>query len=655
MLTLTNVYLTYGHQDLLQGVTFQVNPRERVGLVGRNGTGKTSLLRLILGQEQPRSGTIALVAGTTMGYLAQDLTVDSQNTLRDELRSAFVELSATEQQLHAQEEALAAAHSPEAISLLVKDIERLRHDFERLGGYTMETEIGKVVAGMGFPLDQLDRPVSELSGGWQMRVGFAKLLLQAPNLLLLDEPTNHLDLQTVEWLAGYLKTYRGALLIVSHDRWFLDEVCTRILELERAEVTSWVGNYSSFLQQKQEQQDLQLKAHERQQEYIQKQQAFIDRFRATPSKTRATQSREKMINKIERIDAPDKPGRPVAFKFPPATPSGRETLLIKNVTKSYPKRRVLSNVTFTLERGDRVALIGPNGSGKSTLLRLLSRSEPPDGGTITYGHNVQLAYYTQHQAETLNTSHTALGELYAAAPRGWTQEDVRSLLGRFLFHGEDVFKHISVLSGGERSRLALAKLLLQPANVLLLDEPTNHLDIPARDVLEEALAHYAGSFIVSTHDRHLLNHVTNRVIELRAGEVLLHNVGYAELMANGAQTGRPGVKPPSGAPARPSGVFRPPARKPAATSARPSTTAKTDKKGSVVQQLATAEQRVEVLEREVHAFEERIADPALYRDRDAASELIRQHQEAVQALEGATATWAALAERAAALEAAGEG
>ncbi|HEV7215171.1 MAG TPA: ABC-F family ATP-binding cassette domain-containing protein, partial [Chloroflexota bacterium] len=462
MLRVSDVRKAFGGQSVLTGLSFQLNPGERAGLVGRNGVGKTTLLRLILGEDEPDTGNITLTPGETLGYLSQDVQFDSERTLHDELLSVFARILELEREQRQLEAELSSTTDDAHLLPLIERHDALQTEFDRLGGYTIEAEVGKVIDGLGFSPDDRSKRVNQFSGGWQMRVGLAKLLLRAPDVLLLDEPTNHLDLFAVEWLADYLRGYKGSIFIVSHDRWLLDRVCTRILELDNGAVVAWSGNYSAYLKQKAENLEAQTAAYDRQQEYLGKQEAWIARFRGKPSKTRATQSREKLLDKIERVEAPPPPGRRLAFRFPATTPSGRETMLLRRVRKGYGEHTVFDGVTFTIERGDRIALIGPNGAGKTTLLRLLAQEERPDRGTITWGHNVRPAYFTQHQAESLNPTHTVFEEVYEVAPAGWTQTDVRGLLGRFLFRGEDVFKTINVLSGGERSRVALAKLLLRP-------------------------------------------------------------------------------------------------------------------------------------------------------------------------------------------------
>jgi ATP-binding cassette, subfamily F, member 3 len=643
MLRVTDVKKAFGGQVVLAALSFQLNPGERAGLVGRNGAGKTTLLRLILGEDEPDGGSIAVTPGDTLGYLAQDIQFDSERTLHDELLSVFARILALEGEQRLLEAELSATADDARLLTLVERHDALQTEFERLGGYTIEAEVGKVMDGLGFSPADRDKRVNEFSGGWQMRVGLAKLLLRAPDILLLDEPTNHLDLFAVEWLAEYLRAYKGSIFIVSHDRWLLDRVCTRILELENGAVVPWSGNYSAYLKQKEERLEAQAAAYARQQEYVGKQEAWIARFRGKPSKTRATQSREKLLDKIERVEAPPPPGRRLAFRFPATTPSGRETMLLRRVRKGYGDHVVFDGVTLTMERGDRIALIGPNGAGKTTLLRLLAREEQPDRGSVTWGHNVRPAYFTQHQAESLTPDHTVFAEVYEVAPPGWTQTDVRSLLGRFLFRGEDVFKEIGVLSGGERSRVALAKLLLRPTNVLLLDEPTNHLDIPAREVLEDALAGYDGAFVIATHDRYLLDQVTNKVIEVTSGQVTVHPVGYREFVEQRKGRAKDEGMRRSGDEERKKDAPHPlisssphlPLSSSPPSASRVAAKTRSD--------LRTTEQEIEQLEQRSEELAQKLADPDLYRHADDYQLVLQEHDEITKELSRLTERWEDLA------------
>lgn len=543
MLSVQQVFKNFGGQSVLEGVSFQLNDRERTGLIGVNGGGKSTLLKIIMGDIELDRGAVATTPGTRVAYLAQDSQVLPGRTLQHEMESAHEELLRIVEEQEATTAKIGALLPDDPqLTPLVEHQADLLHDFERLGGYTLEAEIGRVLHGLGFNDADRSRGTGEFSGGWQMRIALAKLLLQAPDILLLDEPTNHLDVQAVEWLEEYLRAYRGSVLLVSHDRYVLDRVTTRTLELDRGSVTSWPGNYSWYVAEKARQQAEQEAAYQRQKEFIEQQRVFIERFRAKPSKTTAVQSREKFLEKLENpeayrgkrtakhqfVTAPTKARRGIKFRFPECPPSGRETLSLRRVAKAYGALRVLKQVDLLIERGDRVALVGPNGAGKSTLLRIMAGVDRPDKGSVHFGHNARPSYFAQHQAEILDHTHTVMDEVYTSAPPSWTELDVRNLLGRFLFSNEDVFKRIGVLSGGERSRVALAKMLLRPANLMLLDEPTNHLDILGREVLQESLEDFPGTFVIVSHDRYLIDRVATKIVDIDDGETRLYIGNYTE-------------------------------------------------------------------------------------------------------------------------------
>ncbi|HIK45871.1 MAG TPA: ABC-F family ATP-binding cassette domain-containing protein, partial [Leptolyngbyaceae cyanobacterium M65_K2018_010] len=398
--------------------------------------------------------------------------------------------------------------------------------FEALGGYGLEARIEKILPELGFAPADGDRSVSEFSGGWQMRLGLGKILLQEPDVLLLDEPTNHLDLDTIEWLEGYLKGLTTPMVIVSHDREFLDRLCTQIVETDRGVSTTYLGNYTAYLTQKEENLAAQLSTYERQQKEIAKQQAFVDRFRASATRSTQAKSREKQLDKIERIEAPEAGGRTLHFRFPPAPRSGREVVIIEDLTHTYDDKILFLGANLLVERGDRIAFLGHNGAGKSTLLRLISGLEAPTEGRVELGqHKVIPSYFEQNQAEALDLEKTVLETVHDEVP-DWTNEEVRTLLGRFLFSGDMVFKAVKALSGGEKARLALAKMLLRPANLMMLDEPTNHLDIPAKEMLEEALQHYDGTVLLVSHDRYFISRVATKIVEIRDGELRLYQGDY---------------------------------------------------------------------------------------------------------------------------------
>jgi len=395
-----------------------------------------------------------------------------------------------------------------------------------LDGYGLEARIEKLMPEVGFEAEDGDRLVSAFSGGWQMRMGLGKILLQQPDLLLLDEPTNHLDLETIEWLETYLRGINTPMVIVSHDREFLDRLCTQIVETERGVSTTYLGNYSAYLLQKEEAKLSQLAAYEGQQKELEKQQAFVDRFRASATRSTQAKSREKQLDKIERIEAPDGGVRTLKFRFPPAPRSGREVVIVKDMTHAYGEKVLFLGADLLIERGDRIAILGPNGAGKSTLLHLLMGMEKPTDGTIEFGqHSVIPGYFEQNQAEALDLNKTVIQTIHDEVP-DWTNEEVRTLLGSFLFTGSTVFKKVEALSGGEKARLALAKMLLQPVNLLILDEPTNHLDIPAKEMLETALQNYDGTAILISHDRYFISQVANKIVDIHEGQLRLFRGDY---------------------------------------------------------------------------------------------------------------------------------
>ncbi|KGF73204.1 lysophospholipase [Neosynechococcus sphagnicola sy1] len=525
MLRLEHISKIYPTGEVLKDVTWEVKPGDRVGLVGVNGAGKSTQLKIIAGEIEPTAGEVIRPASLHIAYLTQEFEVDPTRTVREEFWRAFGDAN----QVH---EALTQVHhqmetaNPEQLDELIHDMDRLQRHFEALDGYGLETRIEKILPEMGFTLDDGDRLVSGFSGGWQMRMSLGKILLQKPDLLLLDEPTNHLDLETIEWLETYLRGLTTPMVIVSHDREFLDRLCTQIVETERGISTTYLGNYSAYLQQKAEIRDAQLSAYERQQQELEKQQAFVDRFRASATRSTQAKSREKQLEKIERIEAPIGDVRTLRFQFPPAPRSGRDVVLIQNLVHTYGDRILFLDANLLLERGDRVAILGPNGAGKSTLLRLIMGMESSVEGSVKLGdHNVIPGYFEQNQAEALDLDKTVIDTVHDEVPQ-WSNEEVRTLLGRFLFSGDTVFKVVAALSGGEKARLALAKMLLRPANLLILDEPTNHLDIPAKEMLESALQAYDGTVIIVSHDRYFISQVANKIVEIREGELLLYRGDY---------------------------------------------------------------------------------------------------------------------------------
>ncbi len=525
MLRLERVSKIYPTGEVLKDVTWEVKSGERVGLVGVNGAGKSTQLKIITGEIEPTAGEIIRPSSLHIAYLTQEFEVDPTRTVREEFWTVFVEANRVQQSLSQVQHEMEHA-TPETLDKLIDRLDKLQRQFEALDGYGLEAQIEKILPDLGFNNEDGDRLVSSFSGGWQMRMSLGKILLQEPDVLLLDEPTNHLDLETIEWLENYLKNLKTPMVIVSHDREFLDRLCTKIVETERGVASTYLGNYSNYLQQKEEAQLSQLSAFERQQKELEKQQTFVERFRASATRSTQAKSREKQLEKIDRIEAPTANVRSLHFRFPPSPRSGREVVTIQDLTHAYNDNILFLGANLLVERGDRIAFLGPNGAGKSTLLRLIMGMEPADEGIVEIGkHNVLPGYFEQNQAEALDLNRTVMETIHDEVP-DWKNEEVRTLLGKFLFSGETVFKQVNALSGGEKARLALAKMLLRPANLLILDEPTNHLDIPAKEMLEEAIQNYDGSVIIVSHDRYFISQVANKIVEIRDGELVVYNGDY---------------------------------------------------------------------------------------------------------------------------------
>ena len=517
MLRLEHISKIYPTGVVLKDVTWEVKPGDRIGLVGVNGAGKSTQLKIIAGEIEPTAGEVIRPASLHIAYLSQEFEVDPTRTVREEFWRAFSEANEVHESLMQVHRDLETSN-PENLDELIHKMDRLQRQFEGLNGYGLEAQIEKILPEIGFEPEDGDRLVSAFSGGWQMRMSLGKILLQKPDILLLDEPTNHLDLETIEWLEVYLKGLTTPMVIVSHDREFLDRLCTQIVETERGVSTTYLGNYSSYLLQKAEAREAQLSAYESQQKELEKQQAFVEKFRASATRSTQAKSREKQLDKIERIEAPTGGLKTLHFRFPPAPRSGREVAIIEDLVHTYGEKILFLGADLLIERGDRIAFLGPNGAGKSTLLRMIMGLEKPTEGTVKLGgHNVIPGYFEQNQAEALDLNKTVMQTIHDEVP-DWKNEEVRTLLGRFLFTGETVFKQVGALSGGEKARLALAKMLLTPVNLLILDEPTNHLDIPAKEMMEEAIQNYDGTVIIVSHDRYFISQVANKIVEIRDGE-----------------------------------------------------------------------------------------------------------------------------------------
>ena len=526
MLRLEHIQKIYPTGEVLKDVNWEVKTGDRIGLVGVNGAGKSTQLKIIAGETEPTAGQIVRPSSLKIAYLSQEFDIEESRTVKQEMWQAFQEVREIQKELAIVHHHLENLQDGEDYEPILKKMDRFQRQFEDHNGYELESRIDKLLPELGFKADDGDRLVSEYSGGWQMRMGLGKILLQSPDLLLLDEPTNHLDLETIEWLEKYLRSLSTPMVIVSHDREFLDRLCTSIVETERGVSTTYLGNYSSYLAQKAEAKAAQGAAFERQQKYIEKQQVFVDRFRASATRSTQAKSREKQLDKIDRIEAPDSDVRTLKFHFPPASRSGRVSVEIKDLTHAYGEQILFLGANLEIERGDRVAFLGPNGAGKSTLLKMVVGKETYNEGEINLGHNVLIGYFEQNQAEALDLHKDVFHTIHDDFPK-MTHEEVRGVLGKFLFSGDTVFKLVRDLSGGEKARLALAKMLLTPVNFLILDEPTNHLDIPAKEMLEAALREYEGTVAVISHDRYFISQVANKIVEIRDGDLCVYAGDYA--------------------------------------------------------------------------------------------------------------------------------
>ena len=529
MIQLSNLTKSFGDRVLFDHVTWQITARERVGLCGPNGAGKTTLLKMMAGLDEPDSGGVLKPSALTVGYLPQDGLSHSGRSVFEEASSAFGALIAMKTEMHALEERLGDPAIPDAEHEAMLTRYADLQDAFRLGdGYSIELKTATVLTGLGFKTTDFERQTETFSGGWQMRIALARLLLGQPNLLLLDEPTNHLDLEARNWLEEYMHEYPGAIILVSHDRFFLDAVVTRIADLTLRTLTDYIGNYSDYLVAHEARIDALRKAKHEQDEEVGRVKMFIDRFRYQATKASQVQSRIKMLEKVVPIEVPVE-RKKIHFNFPACAKSGRTVLEIAHASKSYGALPVLEDIQLHIERGDRIALVGPNGTGKSTLMRMLSGEETPDRGTRVLGHNVVMEYFAQDEATRMDPKPNVYETLQEGSPHNMVPA-IRNILGGFLFSGDDIYKPVRVLSGGERTRLAVARMLLRPSNVLLLDEPTNHLDLDSKDVLLDALVDYGGTLIFVSHDRYFVEKLATKIIEIGNGHAVVYPGTYAEFL-----------------------------------------------------------------------------------------------------------------------------
>ena len=520
MISLDNLTVSYGGWTLFDQISFLINEKDRIGLVGKNGAGKTTLLRIITGEQQPTEGAMTINGECTIGYLPQQMRVADTTTLKAETEKAFDEVLRIEAEITSltAEVAERTDYESEEYATLLHRLNDAQDRYHILGGDTREADIEKTLLGLGFKRTDFDRATSEFSGGWRMRIELAKLLLRRPSIFLLDEPTNHLDIESIQWLEEYLRNYNGAVLLISHDRAFLDNVTTRTIELSLGHIYDYKVPYSKFVELRAERRAQQMAAYENQQRMIEKTEEFIEKFRYKPTKSNQVQSRIKQLERLERIEVEEEDLATLNIKFPPAPRSGQIVAEVKEVGKAFGEKRIFSDFTFTLERGQKIALVGRNGEGKTTMARMLIGELEATEGTIKIGANVNIGYYAQNQDDLMDGEFTVFDTLDRVAV-GDIRTRLRDILGAFLFRGEDIDKKVKVLSGGERSRLAMARLMLEPYNLLVLDEPTNHMDMRSKDILKRAIQRYDGTVVVVSHDRDFLDGIVDRVYEFRDGGV----------------------------------------------------------------------------------------------------------------------------------------
>jgi ATP-binding cassette subfamily F protein 3 len=647
MISVNGVSIHFTGTDLFKNLSFVINEKDRIGLIGKNGVGKSTLLKIIAGVQEATSGGVTIPQSKTIGYLPQEIKLDSDRTIQEEVLTVFEEQITLNKEIEEINEQLEIRtdYESDSYSNLILGLTDKHEQLNLLGADKSEGEVEKILKGLGFKDEDFLKPVSEFSGGWQMRVELAKLLLITPSLLLLDEPTNHLDIESILWLENYFKNYPGALLMISHDRMFLDNVTDRSIEIVNSRIYDYKAAYSKFLELRSERLATQEAAYKNQQKYIADQERFIERFKAKASKAKQAQSKQKQLEKVERIEFDDVDSNAIQFRFPDAPRSGDISVSARDLEKNYGEKHIFDGVDLDIERGEKIAFVGKNGQGKSTMIKMIM-GEEDFGGELNIGHNVEIGYYAQVQEKTLDENKTVLATIEDIATGEWAKiNKIRGLLGTFLFSGSDVDKRVKVLSGGEKSRLALAKLLLNPVNLLILDEPTNHLDITSKEVLKEALRNYNGTLILVSHDRDFLQGLTNRTFEFADQKVKEHIGDISEFLRK--------HEIESFRQFETSGKKETPKKEKKESGNKPVFVNKKDYEKEVRQirsDVGKSEKKIENLELDISIFEEDLQTPEKYDEKMADKAAFAEYEKDKSKLEREMLSWENLQEKLANLE-----
>lgn len=631
MITVGNLSVLFGGVPLFEEISFMIQSRDRVGLTGKNGAGKSTLLKIIARKQEPSSGTVAIPQGYRIGYLPQEMKHNSGKTIFEEAKTAFAEVLSLEEELNrlGRELEVRTDYESDAYHKIIDRISEASQRLSMLGSGSIDGETEKVLSGLGFRHEDMNRLMDEFSGGWKMRVELAKILLQMPDAVLLDEPTNHLDIDSIQWLESFLSDYPGAVVLVSHDRAFLDAVTNRTIEITLGKIEDYKASYSKYVELRKERREQQMAAYLNQKKMIDDTEKFIERFRYKASKAVQVQSRIKQLDKVDRIEVEDEDNSAIHFRFPPAPRSGKVVLTAEGVGKSFGDKTILKQLDFLVERGEKIAFVGKNGEGKTTLSRIITGHLASEG-KIELGHNVKLGYFAQNQADMLNPDITVLQTLEQVAGTTTTQQ-IRNLLGAFLFGGEAVDKKVKVLSGGEKGRLAIARLLLEPVNFLVLDEPTNHLDMRSKDILKEALRQYDGTMILVSHDREFLDGLCNKVFEFAGGKVKEFPGGIFEFLQSRKLESLKSLEVQvKSAPAKVKEEAKP---------SRVNNQQQDKERKQLETRIRNLEERISASEASVSVLEEKLADPEVYADRNASAALLAEHTQAKATLDALMADW----------------